>query len=616
MTPGAEAPTEPIVTRRPAWAPMTAAAAAAAAATAWIGAVILTAGHGFNVGDEGFYLLSYRWWNTNLRTFTGIQYLYGPVFQLFGYDIAALRLFRLLTVVGVHAVFGWTFMCWLRLRRPTAPESRWWEIAGTAVVVACGGMVYSWLPLSPGYNDVSLLGALLFASIVLRIATYVDRGLRVPAWVPAALGPVVVATVLAKWASTALTLVIVSLVGIAAVAPRGRREVLRTGAWALAGAAVTTGLIHVLVVPLTKALPQMLTVNKLAAAQTNSPFALLRMYATTTWAVVETIATRHTLLLVAAVAAVVLRGRLGRSAAAVLAVAGLAVSASRLRTDGDLHGGAINIFQFPVGILLMFVVALLVGVVAVLGGWFTGTKTSSLSRESPRTWAMYGMLALLPAAQAAGTGNPLYMMAVNAFAAWAALIIAVLTGIETTPAAARWLMAAVAAAAVALSAIIATDGLWSNPYRTSGRRSTTALAAGVPALGSLKLDPIDARSYSQLRSRLRPYIEPPGRAIMAFDEMPGIVLFLDGRPVGEAWYSATDHARTAAGIRAACEDGPGWWGTRLPILLFRRPISDTEIDALWACGLVFATDYRLLAPPAETMGLSVYVPAAEAAKGQ
>ena len=84
-----------------------------------------------------------------------------------------LRLFRLLTIVVVHLVFGWSFMRWLRLHRPTAPPTRLWEAAGIAAVVAAGGVACGWLPLSPGYNDVILLGALLAMSLVLSMAARV-----------------------------------------------------------------------------------------------------------------------------------------------------------------------------------------------------------------------------------------------------------------------------------------------------------------------------------------------------------------------------------------------------------------------------------------------------------
>jgi len=180
----------------------------AVATTAWLGVVLFTVGHGYDVSDEGFYLLMYRWWDVGAPNLTGIQYVYGPIFDLLGHNIAALRVFRLLTVLATHAAFGWAFMGWLRTRRPTAPATRWWEIAGTMVLAACGGMIYCWLPLTAGYNDVSILGALLAAAIVLRIIADVERGATIRAWVPAALGPLAVAMLLAKWSSSALTLAV------------------------------------------------------------------------------------------------------------------------------------------------------------------------------------------------------------------------------------------------------------------------------------------------------------------------------------------------------------------------------------------------------------------------
>ena len=81
---------------------------------------------------------------------------------------------------------------------------------------------------------------------------------------------------------------------------------------------------------------------------------------------------------------------------------------------------------------------------------------------------------------------------------------------------------------------------------------------------------------------------------MAFDEMAGMVLLLDGRSVGEAWYSRIDPARSAAGIRSVC--------TRArPVGRARsRSSSSTgcrrrvDRSALRACGLSLADDYRLV----------------------
>jgi hypothetical protein len=200
-------------------------------------------------------------------------------------------------------------------------------------------------------------------------------------------------------------------------------------------------------------------------------------------------------------------------------------------------------------------------------------------------------------------------MAFNCFVAWLALMIAVATGIEGTPLPARGIAAALVAIGAVLAATIGTDGVLRHPYRTQPYSATTTMASGVPALSSVQLDPTTAAAYAALYAELRPYVQVPGRAVMAFDEMPGIVLLLNGRSVGEGWYSAIDPARSAAGIKAECAGGHPFWGDRIPILIFNRPPTQIENGALAACGLSLSADYRQLPRLDRSPYLQVYVPA-------
>ena len=93
-------------------------AVATAATAGWLITAILLAGRGLGKGNEGYYLLSYTYWDRNLRTFSGTQYLFGPVFDLLGNDISSLRILRALLVLVVHIAFAVAFMRWLRLQRP------------------------------------------------------------------------------------------------------------------------------------------------------------------------------------------------------------------------------------------------------------------------------------------------------------------------------------------------------------------------------------------------------------------------------------------------------------------------------------------------------------------
>ncbi len=610
-------------------------AAMAALTLIWVAVALVTAGRGFDLTDEGGYLLSYRWWSENYRTFTGSQYLYGPIYELLGYDIAGLRIVRLLSILVSTAIFGWSFMRWLRLRRPDAPKSRFWELAGTLTIVAGGGMAYSWLPLSPGYNDVSMLGSLLVAAALLRFAADVDRSVRTPILVPILVGTVMVEMILSKWTSSLFVLFIAAIVTLFILRLSGLVSILRIIGWVLVGVVGTLVFIQFLVAPLTETVPLMLATNKLVAAAANSPSALLSLYTETAITLLTTVVKTHFLLLAAGVVVVVCRGEIARKVAAGYLAVAVAFSVLRVIIGDGLTGGAANLPNSSATVITLVITSLILAITIVIYHRLTRESTDDAARataehpahdnpepeESPqlahdsgRTWLVIGFLVALPILQGAGTGNPLYFMAINCFAAWAAVIVFVVTGTRAAPVAAQALAITMAVLAAVCACAIASTSLWDHPYRTAPTGEATSVAAGVTALDSLKLSPQQASEYSTLHAKLAPFITPGGRYFMAFDELPGLVLAMDGRPVGEAWYSQIDPGRTAANIKAECANGNRPWGARPPILIFNRQVTANELGALESCGLNFEKDYRLLAPAETTLGLGVYVPTREVPK--
>jgi hypothetical protein len=578
----------------------------------WATAAVRSAGHGFDVTDEGFYLLSYRWWNVDHRTFTGVQYVYGPIFQLLGYDIAGLRLVRLGTILVVHAAFGASVMCWLRTRRPDAPPTRLWEAAGIAAITAAGGAAYGWLPLTPGYNDVVLLGSLAGMALILRLATHTSRDGRAPIRPAAGLGALVVPVLLVKWAALPVVALLVAGAAVA-VAPAGVRGLVRAAAWMLGGVAAAVAVVQVALVPLTTALPGLVAVNALLAEQSMSLPRLLAHYWASSAESFVSLFRGYWPLLVAGAVAAGARGRRARWLAWPAAVAGLGMAIAHAARDG-LAGGAVNVRHYLVPFLA--VPALLL--VTALSTAATRHRPASppvMAPEVPpeaasgaarlREAVLLVLVATLPVAHALGTGNAPLLLAVNGFAAWMAVLIAMLTGLDRAATVARALLGAVAAISLVATASVALGGLIRHPYRTAGAADTTTTAAGVPALASVRLDPAAARRYADLRGELKPYLTP-GHPMMAFDTMAGIVFLLDGRSVGEPWYPGNDPARVAAGIGSACPGGrvPGG---QAPILLFNRPIEPADRAAVARCGLDLDRDYRPLDLPAGTAGPTVLV---------
>ena len=157
----------PLGSREPGARPWV-ATAALLATLVWVVAALLMAGRGFDVTDEGFYVLSYRWWDSTPRVFTGVQYLYGPVFEALGWSID-----------GLAGLPAGQRRCWCTsrsagrswpgcgpvgpTRRPPLVGGRW----GAHHPACSGGIVYGWMPLSPGYNDVVILTSLLLVSLLL-----------------------------------------------------------------------------------------------------------------------------------------------------------------------------------------------------------------------------------------------------------------------------------------------------------------------------------------------------------------------------------------------------------------------------------------------------------------
>jgi len=606
---GSSGPQAPSTRRAATLACWAVLALAGAATVGWSTVVVLSAGRGFDITDEGFYLLSYRWWNSALRTFTGAQFIYGPVFQLLGWNIQSLRLFRLATILLTHLVFGFSLMRWLRTRRPNAPATIGWELAGTAVVTASGAMLYSWLPLSPGYDDISGLGSLLVMAGALAVATDVERGRTVRLWVPLATGPAMAALLLAKWASSAATLLMIATVMVVVLWRRGPWQVARVILAAVAGTAVTLVAVQVFLVSLTTALPQMLAATRSVAKATNNPVTLLQLYARVDGSLVGHVVQTNVGLVLAVALAGLARGRVLRLVAGLFGAVFLAWTIRHLVQLGALSGGTTNLVLFREPMMLVVVCALVLLLATQLRDRWPGSSDRAGGRRPHRTDVLLlAALCLLPLTQALGTGNGLLPIAVCGFGAWAALVVVAATGVDHAGWPARALGAALIAGTVAVPTAIATTGVWSNPYRTAPHdRATTALTT-VPALDSLSVSAPEAARLAGVRQRLAPYFTPAGRYVMGYDEMAGLVLALGGRPVGEAWYSATDHKRTAGAIAAQCPGGVGPWGTRLPLVLTVRTIQPVDRQGLRACNIDLAKDYRILPLQDVFAHLIVYVP--------
>lgn len=126
-------------------------------------------------------------------------------------------------------------------------------------------------------------------------------------------------------------------------------------------------------------------------------------------------------------------------------------------------------------------------------------------------------------------------------------------------------------------------------------------------MASMRVDALAAKRFREVRDAVGE--RRAGDPVMGFDEMAGMVLMLDGRSVGEAWYSRIDPARTAAGIRSVCTRTRPW-GDTVPVVIYDRTPYGVDRNALRACGLSLEDDYRLVTVDLSerVRPLRVYVP--------
>lgn len=566
--------------------------AANAATLLWAGVAVLVSGRGLGLGNEGFYLLAYRHWSTNPRAFTGAQYVYGPLLEVLGGDIALLRLSKLALVLAVHVVFAVAFVRWLRVERPDAIPDRGTGYCCASLVVASGAILYGWLPATPGYNDVTLLGSLVLLTVLLGSLRAATARRPLAWWSGAAYGATVAVMVLAK-PPVAIPLVIMVAGTLYALRLAGAHGMGRFLAGAAGGIALFAALVQLFVAPWGHIVPPIRGQLGVVAANSHPPLEVVGWYLSSTLTVVV-----DALIICAPLGLVMLvvsrtpwarPRRLSAGLLGLLGSVGLAVGI------GGLQAGGGNVLAFSSTVFAMLVIVL-VG----------GARTLATLTSSGRVVAA-GLL-LVPALQGFGTNNALYAVAINGAAAWVALMILVLAGIGVQPNPRFVVPATATVAAVAIAVIVGVNGVSHDGARQPLLAGPMQHAAGVPELSTVVLPEAQAHQLSSFRADLGDLVVPD-RPMLAFGDIAQYILVLSGRPIGEAWYSAEDDGLNRADLEAACRHGNPW-GTLQPLVVAGRDPSAGELAGWRACGIDFDTAYHDVTPASAPHGVRVFAPRA------
>jgi hypothetical protein len=560
---------------------------------ALVGCVVVclrASSRGLDLTDEGIYLITYRWYRYPELTFTSSSAIFGPLFELFGWSVAALRVIKLVLVLATSALLGIMSQRFLRSRLPAAS---WFGSTGTylyPLMVTLGGMsIYSWLPQSPGYNDLAIF---LATTSLASAFGFVDATGSKRRWWAAAMGFQGMMLLFVKWPSAfGVALVLVSFI----IGVKATRQLISSLPFVFLGAIGTLVFIQLIAGKLATRVSALTSSSGTVLKGVSFKEAYINAYLSDLRSVIDNLLQLEVAVVVSCfVVAAILARRQRRLSVALLAFA-LAGGVGTAWRQQWFVGGAENVRRLE--ILFPFLLLLTTGFVVVcfLVGHQTnhrmGTaKGAGAGRELG--FAIGAMLAL-PFGQALGTGNPPFTIAACAGAAWTAGIVAfLLVGIGrggrdlAVP-------ALVVVAALGLAPLnMGARGLWQNPFRvTGGMDAQTVSAPQLPALDDLKVDRETALVLTEIslileRNNLvgRPGITTFNGTGLAF------ALGLRHPPSGIFMEEALPDVLKVR-IEEACEQGALSPAT-LPVVLSAGGPPTATGSALRACGIDFPNAYR------------------------
>lgn len=554
----------------------------------WAVPALVMVDKGFSVRDEGSYVLSYRWWDSNPYFVSEAQLFYGPLFDALNHDIAALRVVRLVMVIASNAGFAWAFASWLERHRGHRP-SRQRRTSIILLLTASGGAAYLWSPLTPGYYDLTADAALAIVALMLAALA---RESHPSAVNPALVGFLAVVLVLTKWSTISVVLVTQVLV-VGALARRSARGAAWYTSIVVAGVLATAGLCHVFLFRLDRVVPALVQVSGFTATGNHSMGFLVRTY----------VASTAGLGLAALVAAVPM------VAGYLVAVRFAQRGESRL-AGGSILGGVITTGMFPLAVwrhggtdprLVMITILLAALICAVVAATGSISRRPRFGRPNAETGVLIVLL-VVPVAQAAGTNVAWLYVALECLAMWVAIVLILVSRRPPARVVAFGVSTYLAVLVMMVALVSGTMTLFS-PFKTTGAGADTVLVA---ELNGLRLAPEAARQVAALRSVLGPYVVPGTTPFLSLDELAGLTYQLGGVPVGSTWNDASAD-RTAGILRLACRNGdvdPA----RAPIVIARHAPDPKVAAALRYCGFDYPSAYQPLAVPGGPVGVQVLVP--------
>jgi hypothetical protein len=482
--------------------------------------LLLLADRGFDITDEGYYLLSSQRPSDVLAPANGFFYLPSSfMLDSVGGDLAAFRRLGLLLLIASSL-----FMA-LGLRRIGGNDGDRGSTIGWCAAIATGGLAYYGIGiLTPSYNILALIGITCAYGCTLR--SLVEHGRGATAWAVGA-GACVTFTLVAKWPSGVL--LVAALTAWMLLSP-GKRVARTAALWIGAGILLLLiVLLHSPGIMFERFGNGLQFLDRLGSPHADGIF--IRYIGQLSEFSLNTIVLA---VLPAIIVAVLARTR-GFGSGWWSAIAALWYGWWLLLDTGKLDGGTPDRERLAIALAGWLLVMCI--------GWISlpPDRRHDEARGGSIVLPILAMLAL-PLIFAFGTGTSLPRTAGSACIGLVATILMVAALAPGRPRVGMALTAMVLAAVVGASIVSMNE----QPYRqnlTYGNHVVDTELAG----GTIRLDPHSAEFFTRLRTIAEEHGFTPGTDLIGITNLPGVVAALGGRAPGVPWL----HGRYPGTVDAA-----------------------------------------------------------------
>lgn len=575
------------------------------------------ASRGIDFTDEGIYLVSYRYYHSPEMVYTGAPAFFGPLFQLVGYSVVSLRRVKLILILICGLGLGWSTAAFVS---PRPVDSRWSDVLplriAIAVFVTIGGFtMYTWLPQSPGYNDLSVLCAMALAAVLLPAISGNSSGRR---WWLVAAGAVTGIAMINKWPAG---LCMVGVVVVAVVLALGWRGATRCVGWSAAGVMVGSVLLAVV----SGGFFDRLTELRSASEQITNSLPIWDSYLVPYWRnvvdVVRLVGAKVWLVLAVGVGLSLKKSLRRSSLLGGMLVLGVLLAVNAGSATGMFRGGNLNVQISQVALPLFLVLAAVVWLIAQVAAALPAADPNGdvaewvNSREGVVSMRVRGaavmLLVGLGGAQAFGTLNPPMYAVVSSGALFAAAIVIVAANSVNVWRPATFPLCALLIMMPLVTERMMQSGLWQHPYElgTDLNAQNVELDSVIGYKG-ISTDSGTAELLHNLSAiaNRRGLVGRPGLSV-SFS--PGYALALGlTHPPADLFISSADYYAGIYGqrVRTACSrgvinrDDP-------PVILTNGPTAPARISALLAaCGIAFPADFDLEIAASPAVSIGVWIP--------